>query len=1341
MRTLYTICIVLLFGNVAKVSASEDPGLMLFETVTSNSSNLNSKIFTLLQDSQGFIWLGTDAGLLRFDGYRSSRVQSPDPDHTKLLSSGTIEAIVHGGDSSLWIGTDHGLINLNLKTWETKRSATLQKNKVRALLVQNDTTLWIGTDHGLYRFNPDTDDIVYYSRINAGLSQNIIRALYMDFDANLWVGTADKLNVLYAGKGSFESFDLKGDYKTDISHNLILDIKPISEKNDSVLFVGTETGLYAFNRHSKDFKIYNKTNCNLSNEVIKTIYIKNPEEIYLGTDMGLNKLDIIHGTIENFYHNPFNQYTIVNNEIWNILVDKKGNLWLGTSNGISKLISTTDFFTYYPVNFEVSGETTGTRVSDIAFDNKGFAWAGTSNGLVHLSVHDKDIGRYMTTICNSTMSISNINTISIDYKNRIWVGSVAGVNIWNPASQTMYLPQMDNGAGFRIASNYISSIIPAYDNYYWIGTWGGGLHKASCEDVLEEIEIKYVADLNGQLCAGKDYLFALGGNSIKKFSIATEKTENIAALNQIAENTSFSSLCVSADNFLWVGAKNRLLKYCIDSDTFEVIPMPTDEEFIISGLIEDNKGFIWGCNTNTIFRFDPGLSSFKFFPIPERIPLKKFIPAPFRRCRGNNLLVCGYNGLLSFNPDSSDLFQVEKPVRFTSIKLNGEAVFPSSQLSRRFILNEVISNSPDLELSYKNRNIEIEFSSLPYDGYERERYAYLLSGYDKSWKLTTSSSNSASYSNLPPGKYKFLVKSAAGNIQSTVTSMNIRINRPFYTHPLLVLVYSLIAVFVLGIIIFQYIHLQKEKQQFQLIQIEKDNNESLSSAKTKFFVNISHELLKSIGLITYPLRTLLANSEIQGSIRKSLLLIEKNTYFLKAYVDQLLNFRTHELGHNILLNEGTLELTSFCKQVVHLYRNKAISKGVILKFKSEIKELKIETDEDKLHSILQNLLSNAITFTPTGGEVVVFLRHEFVNEVIIEVKDNGIGISENEQEKIFERFVQIPNENISNRGMGIGLTIVKDFVKVLNGRIDLNSLPGKGTSIKITLPSQYENIQKLENGILTKEIVNKDAIVESRKPVLRNPNIENGLPSVLVIDENNEFFEHIQLTFINKYLFFWVSSGEEALDFLNNYIPGIIVSEIQLPGMNGISFCKQLRKKANTNRIPIIFLTSNADMENQVKAIQSGVDVFLTKPCDLKILEAHFTNMLRKTAKTEEFISRRLLMNAPPAKTDSNDDKLLKEVVDYIHKNMTDSQLTAKEISYALGISHSNLYRRIKHSTGLSLNEFVRNVRLQNAERLLASGKQSVSEVMFEVGFTNHSYFSKCFKKLYNTTPKKYSLR
>ncbi|MCK4991610.1 MAG: response regulator, partial [Bacteroidales bacterium] len=599
-------------------------------------------------------------------------------------------------------------------------------------------------------------------------------------------------------------------------------------------------------------------------------------------------------------------------------------------------------------------------------------------------------------------------------------------------------------------------------------------------------------------------------------------------------------------------------------------------------------------------------------------------------------------------------------------------------------------------------------------------------------------SNTAKYVNLPPGKYVFRVKSYSGGPTDNVTMLDIRIKLPLWASPLLLGSYILLLLFIILVIVYQYRNRMKYRAQVNLIQIEKEQNERLNASKIKFFVNISHELLTSIGLVIDPVKNLLSHKEIEGNFRNTLKLIERNAHFLKVYVDQLLNFRKIELGHEVRRFDDRLELISFCKEVVAFFKGKAISKGVTLKLKAEIREVIIDTDEEKLYSILQNLLSNAIKFTPRGGSVGLAVKNISEHEVLIEVKDKGIGIPVHEHQKIFERFYQVTNEDSVPRGSGIGLTIVKDFVEILNGRIELESKVGEGTVIRVILPVQKLIAVKQKDQVYVKEIVTKDTIRQVHESAFKALNVSSELPIVLIVDENRDLYDYIRASLKTKFSIIWVPNGNDALEIISKNIPTIIISEIQLPDIDGISFCRKIRKDVRTSRVPFIFLTARTETEHQLEAIEAGVDVFLAKPIEIEVLEANISNLISRMQRTEEFINRRLLLNAQQVEVDSSDDRLLKEVVEYIYKNMTNSRITADEISHALGISHSNLYRKIKSITGQSLSEFIRFVRLQKAEQLLSKGKHSVSEIMFQVGFTNHSYFSKCFKKLYNVSPKNY---
>jgi signal transduction histidine kinase/AraC-like DNA-binding protein/CheY-like chemotaxis protein/streptogramin lyase len=1106
------------------------------------------------------------------------------------------------------------------------------------------------------------------------------------------------------------------------------------------LLVGTETGLCLLDRYTLEYRTFSEQNSAMLNEVVKTIHARDPSQIYFGTDKGFYRLNLETGVIDPFLHNPFNRYSITNNEVWKVGSDRNGDLWLATSNGISRVNLEDQPFKYYPVYSSELPEPVGTRVSDVVQDRQGRWWVASSSGVYFA---DGEPGSGMTFSRDRGMmplSIENINAISVDGKNRIWIGSVAGVNIWDPSTKKRHLPAMDQVSASRVASNYISAIFPGTDDQMWIGTWGGGLYVADGgEELLDHIDIQYIADLNGQMVQGYDHIWALDGQATYRFSFNTSRVEEITAVREAVKDGVLTCHCYSEKKCLWIGSKNQLFRYDIESDRVERVPMPIDEDFIVTGLIEDDRGYIWGCSSNTIFRFDPVEGTFHYYPVPEGIPLKKLVLAPFRRAGDGDILACGFDGFLKFDPRQFPPPGDNRKVRITSLKVNGEQVQPNLELSGRIILRQIISGTDEITLPYRQRNISLEYSSFRYSQIEHEQYAFLLEGYEDEWKVTEPGTNTASYVNLPPGKYSFRIKLYAAEGTELISSLAIKVMLPLWASPPFLAAYILILLGILWIIFSQYRTQIKFRTQVSMIQMEKEQSDRLNAAKIRFFVNISHELLNSLGLILDPLKKLLSTRELDAGVRNTLGMIEKNAYFLKVYVDQLLNFRKIEIGQHTRRTEETLELIGFCRQAVTFFKGKATAREILLKFKADRRQLFMETDGEKLYSILQNLLSNAIKFTPQGGSVTLQVRQTAADEIMLEVKDTGIGIAEAEQEKIFDRFYQVtagPNES---GGIGIGLTIVREFVQVLDGRLELKSRPGEGASFRVFLPMQAEKAADSDRGMISEDIVSRKSLeAVEEDPAVYRGYVASDLPVILLVDENRDQFEYMRQTMQSRYNVLWSPTVSGALSAINKLPPSLIISEVWLPDKDGLALCRKIRKNLKTEGIPFMILTSRNDANLRLDAAEAGVDAYLLKPLDLDVLEANISTHLGRVRRMEAHLQRRLLMNAREVEPDSSGDRLLKEVVEYIHLHMTNSRITAEEISHAVGISHSSLYRKIKGMTGQSLSEFIRYIRLQKAEQLLSGSKLSVSEVMYRVGFTNHSYFSKCFRQLFNVTPGDY---
>ena len=457
----------------------------------------------------------------------------------------------------------------------------------------------------------------------------------------------------------------------------------------------------------------------------------------------------------------------------------------------------------------------------------------------------------------------------------------------------------------------------------------------------------------------------------------------------------------------------------------------------------------------------------------------------------------------------------------------------------------------------------------------------------------------------------------------------------------------------------------------------------------------------------------------------------------------MLDFRKLE-KEKMVLTLSEFELVAFARNIFQLFSDKAERKNINYFFKADFEQLNVLLDIRKIETILFNLLSNAFKFTPENGEISICIESDLKNKnssgegIILTVKDSGIGIPENEQDKIFERFYQADEAVKMERGSGIGLTLVKEYVKMHNGNLDLDSEVGKGSSFCIQLPIQLEtdssqnNIanNKQEQALLKPEI-KPQAYATSTTP-------KSGAPLIMLVEDDREISEFIALGFKHKYNIKIAKNGKEALNLVAQKAPDLVISDINMPEMDGIEFTKRFKNNPKTAHIPLILLTGQTQAEKQLEGLKSGADSYMEKPFEIDLLEVRIDNHLKRQELLSSFLKVKDIAKPREVQIATQDEKLLEKVVDSIEKFISDPDLNIEKVCDDTGFSHSMLYRKIKNLTGQTLNEFIRTVRVQRAEQLLRTKKFNVAEVMHETGFTNHSYFSKAFRKLYKVSPKEY---
>lgn len=1351
-------------------SLFSQPGDILFSRLDINNGLSHNQVNTIIKDRQGFMWFGTMSGLNRYDGTSFKTFRHIQNDSSSLHDN-FINKLIEDPEGSIWISTRNNFsiynpINESFSRQlpEYLRDSPVPLNNITDCYQDNNNNWWILTNGtSTYCFN-------YKSKQFTTLKSTIIdpqhssttsiNSIVQDSKGNFWIIRSD---------GVLEKFDsktLKSIYYNDYFNKTkgIDNFYSMFIDSDNDIWIYTTNkadGVYWFQNNSKSFTHLsdNTGDIKLLTNIIRCIVQDNNHNVWIGTDHGgINILNKKTKKVSYILSNTDNENSLSQNTITSLYKDNTGIIWIGTfKKGINYYHENLIKFRlvkHQPSNPNSLGYD---DVNCFADDASGNLWIGTNNGgLFYYDRKNEKFTNYKHNPSNPG-SISNdiIVKLYIDKQQKLWIGTYfGGLDCYDGKTFTHY--KQDPSNSLSISDNRIWEIFEDSKNNFWIGTLGGGL------ELFDRTKgFFYHYRLGDQNSVHSNYIIYIAEDKNRNLWIGTANGVDILDyqtgrfIHHEHENSNQKSLsnnnviCILADSrgLIWVGTREGLNLYNESEKNFNTYTTNNGlPDNTIQTILEDNMGKIWistpnGIASITVINKDQkGNINIKCnsYDKSDGLQGKEFNEKASLKTKQGELIFGGSNGFNIFSPQAININNNAPKIVLTNLRIFNKNIDVNEKINGHLILKQSITQTQKLVLKYSENMFSIDFAALNYLHPEKNKYLYKLEGFNKDWISTSDILRRATYTNLDPGDYVFRVKASNddGIWNETGTSIKIKVRPPFYRSIYAIILYILLLTGAL--ILARKILLERARMRFR---IEAERHEAqrlhdLDMVKIKFFTNVSHEFRTPLSLILAPIEKIIKNTH-DVEQKKQFLLIQRNAKRLLNLVNQLLDFRRMEV-QEFKLNPVSQDIVAFTKDITYSFSDISEKKNIQLLFHSNVESITIQFDTDKFEKIIFNLLSNAFKFTHEGGKIVVDIEYnhdENKQWLEIKVKDTGIGIAKDKHERIFEQFFQSEaSGNMVSQGSGIGLSLAKEFVRLHNGSIWVESEPGKGSCFVVHLP-----IQEFA-GNIGKQIIDEEIKSNESEQVIEEVIQKTNTPDhILLIEDNEDLRFYIKDNLKNKYNITEASDGNVGLKIAMSSIPDLIVSDIMMPGMDGIELCKTLKADRRTSHIPVILLTARGSDEQKMEGFKSGADDYITKPFSFEILESRVNNLISQRDKLRKAFQKQIEIIPNEISVTSLDEKLIQRALDLVEQHISDPNFSVEDLSKELGMSRVHLYKKLLSLTGKTPLEFIRVIRLKRAAQLLKKSQLTVAEIAFEVGFNNPKYFSKYFKDEFNELPSTYA--
>ena len=1312
---------------------------------TSGEGLANSYINGIFQDSKGFIWVPTENGLSKFDGMSFTNMRH-NPSRQNSLASNTARTVLEDSRGVLWVGTSAGLqildteygtfSKVNLEDWNVPESDQ-HITDLKEISIKGERRIAAATSgHGIYMIEVDGHEIDHASQnaINKILPSKFLLKTFCDSRNRLWVTSGEgglaviDLESLKAVEGIWE--DRPADEQDDTFNSLAED------RHTGNIYIGSAgSGLLVWDASNGKIRKSRSRSCDrysIMSMIPNSIAPRFGERTFLAgiENNGIKLFDAKDESIRDIRISnvPFNTSSW---KVHDLMEDSQGNIWVGAlQTGL--MIIPKSMYGFRHLDFRQSGEGQNDRfcVTAVITDEKrNCLWVGTDGGGILMT--DAYGNGIRLSDENSGLSNNSITDLILDKRGTLWAATyLGGIFSYTPERG---FRQFRDKASLKSDKIFCLTYSPDEDILY-AGTHGSGFSKI---DVREEKVLKTWDDdiykWVSFLTTDSSGLVWIGTyNGALSYDSRADKLSSYELIQN--KPTRVNSILESKDGNIWIGTGEGLV--CIDRTTRERHLYTQDDGLAsdsVAGILEDEDGYLWISTFNGLSRFNQETEEFNSFYHYDGLQENEFNSKAAYKTSTGRMYFGGINGLTSFNPRR--VYRTEKdvpPLYLSNLNVMNKDVRYDPMEEEDNILDKQISDATHITLPSSAKIFSMEFSVLEYTNPQKIAYEYMMEGLEKSWNRTLPGSQRATYTNIPPGRYKLKIKAfyEGEPDRFSYRDIEIRILPPWHRSFWACLSYAILGILAILACI-EYTHKKR--------RLKRQSEESeIKELKLQMFTNISHEIRTPLTLVMTPLKKLREEEE-KPHLKDLYNLMYRNSLRILRMVNQLLDMRKIDNGQ-MKLDFMETDIVFFIKDIMQSFDNLAKSRNISFKIESAEDAHSLWIDPDNFDKIIFNILANAFKHTPEGGEITISLNPEQDGQMEIGIENSGENIEERHLPKRFDRFYQADVRD-AKTGSGVGLSLAKMLTELHHGRISACNTES-GAAFKLAVPEGCAHLSAEE---LAGTESHKDLYQKREEPFAEEDSRQSNTAfaksrrKIVLVDDDSEMREYLKLELQNTYNVEVCSNGKEAWAKISTGVPDAVITDLVMEKMDGAELCGKIKKNPGTNHIPVIILTSSTDEESQQRCIESGADRFFTKPISLEILKSAIAGAIMTRETIRNKFSRAINYGFEDIKMTDPDKALTSKVINIIRKNIENSDFSVEDLSREVGMSRVHLNRKLKETMNISPSGLIKSIRLKQAAYLLINNKVNISEVAYKVGFSTHSYFSNSFHDYFGITPKEFT--